>query len=92
MSNFAFIGAAEWPDIQSDCARAESYLASDPRSACIYGRRAIEQLVGLLYDVMDLPLPYKDDLAARINEREQLSIPVDRGVSGDLRFGVLIAV
>lgn len=69
MSNFAFIGAAEWPDIQSDCARAESYLASDPRSACIYGRRAIEQLVGLLYDVMDLPLPYKDDLAARINER-----------------------
>ena len=23
---------------------------------------------------------------------EQLSIPVDRGVSGDLRFGVLIAV
>ena len=24
--------------------------------------------------------------------REQLSIPVDRGVSGDLRFGVLIAV
>lgn len=30
MSNFAFIGAAEWPDIQSDCARAESYLASDP--------------------------------------------------------------
>ncbi len=26
------------------------------------------------------------------DSREQLSIPVDRGVSGDLRFGVLIAV
>ena len=29
----------------------------------------------------------KEELAV-----EQLSIPVDRGVSGDLRFGVLIAV
>ncbi|SHV58161.1 DEAD/DEAH box helicase family protein [Mycolicibacterium phocaicum] len=69
MSNFAFVGAADWPDIQSDCARAESYLTSDPRSACIYSRRAVEQLVALLYDVLDLPLPYKDDLSARINER-----------------------
>lgn len=68
MSNFAFLGAAEWPVIQSDCARAESYVTSDPRSACIYARRGIEQLVGLLYDLLDLPAPYKDDLSARMNE------------------------
>ncbi|MGV0698961.1 DEAD/DEAH box helicase family protein [Mycolicibacter sinensis] len=68
MSNFAFLGAADWPAIQTDCTRAESYLTSDPRSACIYARRAIEQLVGLLYDLFDLPVPYKDDLAARIND------------------------
>ena len=32
------------------------------------------------------------DLAGQPAAGEQLSIPVDRGVSGDLRFGVLIAV
>ena len=48
--------------------RAEGYLASDPRTACIYARRAAEQLVGLIYDVDALPVPYKDDLSARINE------------------------
>lgn len=68
MSNFGFVDAAEWPEIYADCARAESYLTSDPRSACIYARRSVEHLVGLLYDLLDLPLPYKDDLAARINE------------------------
>src|SRR4051812_10197231 len=66
-SNFDFI-SAEWPPVHADCARAESYLASDPRTACIYARRAAEQLVGLLYDVDRLPGPYKDDLSARINE------------------------
>lgn len=68
MSNFGFVNAAEWPDIYADCARAESYLGSDSLAACIYSRRAIEQLVWLLYDLLDLPLPYKDDLSARINE------------------------
>lgn len=75
MSNFGFVDAAEWPEIYADCARAESYLVSDPRSACIYARRSIEHLVGLLYDLLDLSLPYKEDLAARINEyafREQV--------------------
>lgn len=67
MSNFDFI-KAEWPGTHSDCARAEGYLTSDPRTACIYARRAAEQLVGLIYDVDRLPVPYKDDLSARINE------------------------
>ena len=68
MSNFRFVDTAEWPEIYADCARAESYLTSDPRSACIYARRSIEHLIGLLYDLLALSIPYKDDLAARINE------------------------
>ncbi|OHV05119.1 DEAD/DEAH box helicase family protein [Mycobacterium talmoniae] len=68
MSNFAFVKAVAWPEIHADCARAESYVTNDPRSACFYARRAVEQLVGHLYDLLGLPLPYKDDLSARINE------------------------
>ncbi|RBP62779.1 type I restriction enzyme R subunit [Brevibacterium sanguinis] len=67
MSNFGFI-QAEWPTIFADCARAESYVFSDPRSACIYSRRGIERLVLHLYEVLDIPVPYRDDLAARIND------------------------
>lgn len=67
MGNFDF-ARQTLPTLHEDCARAESYLASDPRTACIYARRAAEQVVGLIYDVDRLPLPYKDDLAARINE------------------------
>ncbi|MGY1914404.1 DEAD/DEAH box helicase family protein [Blastococcus sp. SYSU DS0973] len=66
MGNFDFI-SGEWPQIHVDCRRAESYLGGDPRSACFYARRAVEQLVGLIHDVDGLPIPYKDDLAARIN-------------------------
>jgi type I restriction enzyme R subunit len=56
------------PSVHADCARAESYLPSDPRSACFYSRRAVEDLVAHLYDVLGLRLPYQDDLAARIND------------------------
>lgn len=66
MSNFDFIKTT-LPAIHADCARAESYLAGDPAAACFYSRRAIEQLVRHLYDVMGLPEPYQSDLAARIN-------------------------
>ena len=58
----------EWPGIHADCVRAESYLSTDPTAACFYSRRAIEQLVGHLYDVMDLEAPYRTDLAARIGD------------------------
>ncbi len=67
MSNFEFV-RADWPAIHADCVRAEGYLSSDPRSACFYARRAVEQVVALIYDVDRLPVPYKDDLAARISE------------------------
>lgn len=68
MSNFAFLQAVHWREIHADCARAESYALSDPRSACIYSRRAVEHLVFYLYEVLGLTMPYQDDLSARIND------------------------
>ena len=56
MSNFDFLQAVGWPEMHADCARAECYLTNDPRSACFYSRRAVEELVGYLYDVLGLPL------------------------------------
>ncbi|MBX7432545.1 DEAD/DEAH box helicase family protein [Mycobacterium sp. Y57] len=68
MGNFDFLEAVAWREIYSDCARAESYATSDPRSACFYSRRSVEQLVDFLYDILGLPLPYKPDLAAKVND------------------------
>ena len=67
VGNFDF-AKTTLPTVHTDCARAESYLTTDPRSACFYSRRAVEELVGHLYDVLALPVPYKDDLAARTND------------------------
>jgi type I restriction enzyme, R subunit len=68
MSNFAFLHAVEWPEIYADCLRAESYATSDPRSACFYSRRSVELVVDYLYGVLALPIPYKNDLSAKIND------------------------
>src|SRR5680860_1621551 len=65
-SNFDFI-RAEWPELFDECARAERYVRIDPRVACIYARRALERVVTHLYEVERLPVPYKDDLSAKIN-------------------------
>lgn len=67
MGNFDFV-CQTLPSLHDDCARAESYLVSDPRSACFYSRRVAEQLVGYLYEVLSLPLPYRNDLAAKIDD------------------------
>ncbi|WP_102142714.1 DEAD/DEAH box helicase family protein [Mycobacterium hubeiense] len=74
MSNFAFLQSVDWPEMHADCARAESYATNDPRSACFYSRRTVEILVDYLYDVLALPIPYKDDLAAKINDTKFKSI------------------
>ena len=78
VSNFDFI-KAEWPQIHADCVRAEGYLASDPRSACFYARRAAEQLVGLIYDV--------DAAAGAVQGRpvgpdQRARVPAPRSASG----------
>ncbi|MFV0633988.1 DEAD/DEAH box helicase family protein [Demequina sp.] len=67
VGNFDFVQQT-LPSVHGDCARAESYLASDPRSACFYSRRVVEELVEYLYDVLALPVPYRDDLAAKIGD------------------------
>ncbi|MBN9202043.1 MAG: restriction endonuclease subunit R [Microbacterium sp. SCN 70-18] len=67
MGNFDFVREA-LPPLHNDCVRAESYLTSDPRSACFYSRRVVERLVDYLYDVLSLPEPYRADLAAKIGD------------------------
>lgn len=67
MSNFDFVRTT-LPSLHDDCARAEAALASDPRTACFYSRRVIEKIVTHLYDVLPLPVPYRDDLAAKISD------------------------
>ncbi|QSR26867.1 restriction endonuclease subunit R [Nocardioides aromaticivorans] len=67
MGNFDFVRQT-LPSLHDDCARAESYLSSDPRSACFYSRRVVEELVGYLYGVLSLRTPYRDDLAAKIGD------------------------
>lgn len=67
VGNFDFVRTT-LPSVHDDCVRAESYLASDPRSACFYARRVIEEVVGYLYDVIGLQVPYRDDLAAKIGD------------------------
>src|SRR6185437_16810582 len=67
MGNFDFVGAA-LPVVHDDCAKAESYLSNDPRSACFYSRRAVERLVKHLFDVLGIKTSYKKDLNARIHD------------------------
>ncbi|MCK8467821.1 DEAD/DEAH box helicase family protein [Microbacterium sp. KSW4-16] len=67
MGNFDFVRET-LPHVHGDCARAESYLISDPRSACFYSRRVVELVVDYLYDVLSLRGPYRDDLSAKIND------------------------
>jgi type I restriction enzyme R subunit len=74
--NFDFARAV-WPDVAGDCALAETYGRADPRASVFYARRALEQVVGIVYDVRALPLPYRDDLAALIGDAgfQQLAGP-----------------
>ena len=67
VANFDFVRTT-LPALHADCVRSESYLSSDPRAACFYARRVSEGLVSYLFDVLALPLPYRDDLAAKISD------------------------
>ncbi|CAG7844537.1 Putative DNA repair helicase RadD [Pseudoclavibacter triregionum] len=67
MGNFDFVRQT-MPELHDDCARAESYLAADPRSACFYARRVGERLVERLYEVLGLRPPYQRDFAALIHD------------------------
>lgn len=68
MSNFAFL-QAEWPELYQTARRVEQYVQSDPRSACFYGRRALEQTLHWLYaHDPAFRTPYDDTLAALLND------------------------
>lgn len=67
MGNFDFVRRTQ-PQLHEDAARAESYVTTDPRTACFYARRTAEILVDHLYDLWQLPEPYKTDFAAKTND------------------------
>ncbi|WP_426940220.1 DEAD/DEAH box helicase family protein [Pseudarthrobacter sp. S6] len=63
-SNFAVM-QAEWPRIAKEARLAELYARRDPRSSLLYARRAIEAVVGWLYEFDgSLSQPYSTDLHA----------------------------
>ncbi|MCW5878512.1 MAG: DEAD/DEAH box helicase family protein [Anaerolineales bacterium] len=66
MTNFVFL-QAEWPKVHAEAQQAERYALSDPRAACLYARRALEQAVAWLYQhdwrFVD---PYDDSLMTLI--------------------------
>lgn len=89
MGNFDFAKTA-LPTAFADCARAESYLTNDPRSACFYSRRAVENLVKYLYELRGLQTPYSIDLAARINDaafRNVTGLGINKKFDAIRKFG-----
>jgi type I restriction enzyme, R subunit len=69
MSNFSFL-QSEWPDLFEASKKAESYVNSDPRSACFHARFALERSVIWLYSNDSyLQKPYQENLAALIHEQ-----------------------
>lgn len=70
MSQFGFL-QPEWPDLQATATRAETLALSDPRACAFYARRFLEGAMAWLYRYdKRLPQPYKDNLAALIDEPE----------------------
>lgn len=63
--NFDF-HQAEWPQLHGEAKKAERDALFDPRTTCFYARRTVEHVVKWLYRVESIPVPYKDDLAARL--------------------------
>ena len=67
MGNFTFL-QAEWPELHQTARQVERYVQSDPRSACFYARRTLEQAVQWLYDHdRSFTLPYDTTLVAMLN-------------------------
>ncbi|GHD07533.1 DEAD/DEAH box helicase family protein [Zhihengliuella salsuginis] len=67
-SNFGFL-KAQWPAIADQAHRAEFFAYRDARVSLMYARRALEQLVGWMYEYdATLKRPLKDDLNNRLNE------------------------
>ena len=65
--NFGFL-QGEWPQVFVSAKSAERDALFDSRSTCFYARRTIEAAVRWLYTANGLPVPYRDDLAARLHD------------------------
>lgn len=80
MSQFADL-LAEFPDVHEAAIKAETAARPDPRTACFYARRALEQLVHWVYKHDPaLRLPYQDNLSALIHE------PTFKAAAGEAVF------
>jgi len=68
MSHFSFL-RQEWSSVHEAAAKAESAALSDPRTACFYARRALEQAVhwAFRHDT-SLKMPYQDNISAMLHE------------------------
>lgn len=81
MSQFAFL-QREWPAVFAAAARAEAFVAADPRAACFYARRTLELAVSWAYKHdPGLRLPYQDNLSALLHE------PSFKRTAGEAVFG-----
>jgi type I restriction enzyme R subunit len=68
MSNFKFL-KEEFREIWDSAVRMEKLVMADPRAACFYGRRVVEQIVRWLYQHDEsLKQPYSTKLAALMEE------------------------
>jgi type I restriction enzyme R subunit len=67
MSNFDFL-QKEFYAIHANACKAEDYLNSDARAACVYARIALEQIVDWLYKYDKKFSCYETSLGARVYE------------------------
>lgn len=67
-NNFSFL-EREWPEISETATHSEYYVQSDPRSACFYARRALEQSVNWLFDHdRAFSRPYDNNLSTLLSD------------------------
>ena len=69
MTNFAFL-PSQFSTIAESATKAESYIVSDPRTACFHARFTLEAIVHWLYRFdRRLRQPYDNTLSALLHER-----------------------
>jgi type I restriction enzyme R subunit len=79
-SPFEFL-QSEWPAVHEAASKAAAAVHQDPRTACFYGRRALELAVAWVYKHDPaLRLPYQDNLSALIHE------PTFKATAGEAVF------
>ena len=83
-SNFSFLHDL-FPVLENFGSLAEQYVYTDPNSCLLKLGMIGETIVRLIYQYDNLPLPYDDTAAARINELLREGI-INRTLSDDLHY------